>query len=319
MRFDKLDLNLLVALDALISERSVTAASKRLCLSQPAVTAALNRLRDYFGDDLLVLEGRQMRLTYKAEQLAAPVNQTLELIRREITQPGDFDPLTSTRKFVIISSDYVQTVLLGEALAQAASLAPLVRFEIIRPSTDAVERFERSEADLIISVKPLCPPQHPAIPIFNDEHVLVSWRDSDFDEVISTERFLASGHVVATFGLDRSPALSEISLEHFRETRRIELLVPSFSALAQSVVGTQRIATMHRKLAEHFLPFYPIRIHESPVPIAPIEQILVWHRLRSRDSGMKWLRGLILNQSTGKFGPPINSADEIAPEFRLDG
>jgi LysR family nod box-dependent transcriptional activator len=82
MRSDKLDLNLLVALDALISEQSVTEASRRLYLSQPAVTSALNRLRQYFGDDLLVLEGRQMRLTYKAEELAAPVRQALELIRK---------------------------------------------------------------------------------------------------------------------------------------------------------------------------------------------------------------------------------------------
>lgn len=301
MRFDKLDLNLLVALDALIGEQSVTGASRRLFLSQPAVTSALNRLRDYFGDELLVLEGRQMRLTYKAEQLAAPVRQALELIRSEITQPGNFDPKTSTRRFVIIASDYIQTVLVADVIANVSNLAPAVGIEILRPSSDAQERFDRAEADLLITVKPYAMESHPRIDLFCDEHVVVSWAGSGYGEEITEETFLAAGHVATTFGRDRRPALSEFSLERYGERRRIELLVPSFSALAQSVVGTQRLATMHRKLAEHFLPFYPIRIHPVPVEVAPIEQVVQWHRLRQRDSGMRWLRDQIVGQSATKF------------------
>lgn len=310
MRFDKLDLNLLVALDALISEQSVTEASRRLFLSQPAVTSALNRLRQYFGDDLLVLEGRQMRLTYKAEELAAPVRQALELIRSEITQPGQFDPKESSRKFVIIASDYIHTILLAEVIATVAREAPRVMIEIIRPSTDATERFERAEADLMLTVEPFSLDQHPSVPLFQDEHVLISWTGSRHGDVISPEQFLTAGHVAASFGRDRRPALSELSLEKFREQRRIELVVPSFSALAQSVVGTERLATMHRKLAEHFLPFYPIRMHMLPVPIAPIQQVLNWHRLRNRDAGMQWVKSLIVAQSAAKFGSPISAVDE---------
>lgn len=319
MRFDKLDLNLLVALEALISEQSVTNASKRLFLSQPAVTSALNRLRDYFGDELLVLEGRKMRLTYKAEKLAAPVKQVLELIRSEITQPGDFDPSTSTRRFVVVSSDYIQTVLMSEVSAEVSRQAPKVSIELIRPSSDTEERFERAEADLMITVKPFSLDHHPGVPLFVDEHVLVSWTGSDFSDEISADEFLMAGHVAATFGRDRRPALSEISLEHLGDQRHIELLVPSFSALAQSVIGTQRIATMHRKLAEHLLPLYPIQLHKVPVPIAPIEQILNWHRLRAQDSGMKWLRKLIVAHCAEKFGCPIDDADGKAPLLRLDG
>jgi LysR family nod box-dependent transcriptional activator len=308
MRFDKLDLNLLVALDALLSEQSVTGASKRLFLSQPALTSALNRLRDYFGDELLVLEGRQMRLTYKAEQLAVPVRQTLQLIRSEITQPGQFDPHLSTRRFVIIASDYLQSVLLADVIAIVSRKAPGVRIEVLRPSSDAEDRFELAEIDFLITVRPYGnEEQHPHAELFTDEHVLVTWTESQFDDVIDEQTFLRAGHVAATFGRDRRPALSEISLEHLREERRIELVVPSLSALAQSVVGTDRIATMHRKLAEHFMPLYPIRVHPVPVPIAPIEQIMQWHKLRAQDSGMRWLRDEILACSIAKFGPFNNS------------
>jgi len=309
MRFDKLDLNLLVALDALITEQSVTGASKVLFLSQPAVTAALNRLRDYFDDDLLVLEGRQMRLTFRAEQLAEPVRQALALIRSEITQPSEFEPSTSTRKFVVISSDYLQSVLLADVIADVAREAPNVMLELVRPSGDAEERFERSEVDLMATVKPFALKHHPSISLFRDEHVLVTWNQSHFEDAITVDEFLDAGHVATTFGRDRRPALSEISMDDIREKRRVELLVPSFSALAQSVIGTHRIATMHRKLAEHFLPHYPIRLHSVPIPIAPIEEMLQWHRLRVRDSGLSWLKDIVLARSESKFGKPIKSTD----------
>lgn len=310
MRFDKLDLNLLVALDALISEQSVTGAAKRLYLTQPALTSALNRLRQYFQDDLLVLEGRHMRLTYKALQLAAPVKHALELIRSEITQPGDFDPATSDRMFTIIASDYIQSVLLAEIIAELAGKAPRVAYEIIRPSTASNERFERAEADLMFTVRQFALEGHPSARLFTDEHVVVSWVEADFGKSITVGEYLSAGHVAASFGQDRMPALSEISLQQFRDQRRIELLVPSFSALAQSVVGTQRLATVHRKLAEHFRQLYPIRLHKVPVPIDPIEQMLSWHRLRAQDSGMKWLRDTIIARSAAKFGEPLTSVME---------
>ncbi len=310
MRFDKLDLNLLVALDALISERSVTGASKQLCLSQPAVTSSLNRLREYFEDDLLVLEGRQMRLTYRAEQLAEPVKQTLALIRSEITQPREFNPATSNRKFVIISSDYMQTVLLADVISEVAREAPKVIVEVVRPSSDSEERFERSEIDISITVKHFLLEKHPAASLFKDEHVLVTWNESKYGNIITRDQFLEAGHVAATFGRDRRPALSEISLQDLREQRRVELLVPSFSALAQSVVGTDRIALMHRKLAEHFRPLYAIRLHPVPMPIAPIEEVLQWHRLRTRDAGLQWLKNLIIARSEATFNQRIDRSNE---------
>ncbi|MGD4540209.1 LysR family transcriptional regulator, partial [Xanthomonas citri pv. citri] len=107
MRFERLDLNLLVALDVLIAERSVSAAAKRLHLSQPAVSGALNRLREFFRDDLLVQVGRQMVLTPKADELADPVRDALLLIRTRITQPAGFDPATAEREFTIVASDYM--------------------------------------------------------------------------------------------------------------------------------------------------------------------------------------------------------------------
>src|SRR4051812_4555036 len=104
MRFERLDLNLLVAFDALIEDRSVSMAAKRLFLSQPALSGALNRLRDFFGDELLVPSGRQMIPTPKAEELRGPVREALMLIRSRITTPSTFDPATADRLFSLAAS-----------------------------------------------------------------------------------------------------------------------------------------------------------------------------------------------------------------------
>ena len=114
MRFERLDLNLLVALDALLDERSVSLAADRIFLSQSATSSALGRLREYFGDDLLVVKGRQMVLTARAEQLVEPVRAVLEQIRTTISVSPPFDPATCDRTLRMMASDYVTEVLLSQ-------------------------------------------------------------------------------------------------------------------------------------------------------------------------------------------------------------
>ena len=136
MRFDRLDLNLLVAFDVLGHEQNVSAAARTLNLSQSAVSGALNRLRDYFGDELLVPSGRRMILTPKAQQLVEPVRQALLMIRSNITTPANFDPASTERRFVIVASDYAYNVFLAEALKVAGREAPGASFDVIPPDVE---------------------------------------------------------------------------------------------------------------------------------------------------------------------------------------
>src|SRR5438067_1930595 len=131
MRFERLDLNLLVALDALIEERSVSLAARRMCLSQPAVSGALSRLREFFGDELLVPIGRQMVLTPKAEELRDAVREALMMIRSRITTPSQFDAQSAKRHFTIIASDWVYSILLAPLFIEAARSAPNIKFDVM--------------------------------------------------------------------------------------------------------------------------------------------------------------------------------------------
>lgn len=292
MRFDGLDLNLLVAFDVLIEEKNVSAAARRLKLTQPAVTGALNRLRDYFRDDILVLHGRHMLPTPRAEALADPIRRALLQIRGEITCADDFDPRTARRHFVVSASDYAYTILLAGIIAETAAIAPHVSYEIIPPSTFAESRLDRAEVDLMFTVSSYANRQYPLLELWRDEEVLISWRDADYGE-IDIDTFFSAGHAVATFGPDRRPTVTDEYIARSQRHRRIEVLLPGFADLCQAIVGTQRLASMHRLYAEHFARIYPLSIHCPWHPFPEIREAVQWHGIRDRDPGVHWLLGLL--------------------------
>ncbi|MGZ8350241.1 MAG: LysR family transcriptional regulator [Allosphingosinicella sp.] len=289
MRFDRLDLNLLVALDALIEDRSVSSAAKRLYLSQPALSGALNRLREYFRDDLLVQSGRQMILTPKAEELRGPVREALMFIRSRVTTPRDFDPATAERKFSVIASDYAFHVLVDDVLHDAYRQAPGVSFELSSPDRLGGERLERGEIDLMITISSYLGEGHPKRPLYSDEHAVICWSEGMHKDGLTPESFAAAGHVIAVFGPERHPAFTEQYFTQLGLTRRVAVSLPSFAALPPAVVGTDRLATMYRRHAEYFAQRLPIIVHTPPMPLPTVVEEMQWHSLRSNDQGVQWL------------------------------
>jgi LysR family transcriptional regulator, nod-box dependent transcriptional activator len=307
MRFQRLDLNLLVALDALIEDRSVSTAARRLFLSQPALSGALNRLREYFRDDLLVPSGRQMILTPKAEELRGPVREALMLIQAKITTPLEFDPATAERKFNLVASDYAFNVLLADVVREAAAVAPGISFQFDTPGKLAFERLERGEVELILTISSHLANEHPRIPVYEDDHAVICWSEGAHREGLTVQSFLDAGHVVAVFGPERNPAFTETYFVQQGISRRVEISLPSFSALPQAVVGTNRLATMYRRHAEFFAKFLPLMLHEPPVPMPRIAEEMQWHALRSNDHGLQWLVQLI-SDCAKRMPPPGNPA-----------
>src|ERR1044071_1288476 len=146
MHFEQLDLNLLVALDALLTERSITAAGVRVHLTQSAMSGALSRLREFFGDELLTQVGRKMVPTPLGESLGEPVRQILLQIKSTLYAKPGFDPASSTRHFSLMMSDYVATVLMGQVLVRAEAQAPRVRFNVASNDVgNPVEFLERAD------------------------------------------------------------------------------------------------------------------------------------------------------------------------------
>ena len=304
MRLDRFDLNLLVALDTLLEERNVTKASERLHIGQSAMSSALARLREYFGDELLVLVGRRLVLTPLAESLVGPVRDTLLSARATISRRPGFDPAVAERRFSICASDYVTTVMLAEALRRIAVQAPGVAVDVRSPPKNVFEVFERGAVDLLVMPEQyVAQLQHPQARLFVDTQVCMAWAgNTQLGESLSFEQYMNLGHVAVRFGDDRSIAFEEWFLPRYGQQRRIETTVDNFSTLPLLVVGTQRVATLHRRLAEHFAKHLPVRLIEPPFDMPPVVEVMAWPRHMDHDPAHVWLRGVLTGCVGELFG-----------------
>jgi DNA-binding transcriptional LysR family regulator len=304
MRFNKLDLNLLVALEALLTERSTTRAAERLHLSQSAMSGALARLREYFDDDLLVQVGRQMEPTPRAEVLHEAVRDVLLRIDTSITVQPAFDCTTSEREFRLFVSDYTQDVLMPQVLALAAQQGATVRFRLLPQVALPARSLERGEADLLVIPLEYCSTEHPAERLFEDNFVCVVWDQSRHArEGLSVEQYAAAAHVAMQPAETQQTAHEQRSTQDQGLSRRIEVRTYSFATIPLLVIGTERVATVHRLLAQRLQAALPIRLLPVPVPIPPLQQGLQWHKYRTQDPGLKWLRQ-VMHEAANTLPPP---------------
>jgi LysR family transcriptional regulator, nod-box dependent transcriptional activator len=297
MRLDRFDLNLLIALDVLLDERSVTRASQRLHIGQSGTSSALARLREHFSDELLLWDGKKCTLTPLAQQLQDPVRDALLRARAAVaTRPG-FSPAEAQRRFSVCASDYATTVLLGQALLRIKAQAPGVVVEIRTPQRSALETFERGGVDLMIMPEPYLEfLQHPRAPLFGDTQVcMVCASNAQVGEQLSFEQYLAMGHVIARFDDERTPAFEEWFLPRHGRQRRLEASVDNFSTLPFLVMGTTRIATLHRRMAQHFARHFPVRLLAAPFDMPPVVEAMVWPRYLDNDQAHVWLRQTLLD------------------------
>lgn len=289
MRFERLDLNLLVALDALLDERSVSLAAERIFLSQSATSSALGRLREYFGDELLVTKGRQMVLTARAEQLVEPVHAVLEQIRTTISVSPPFDPATCDRTLRIMASDYMTEVLLSQVFAHVAEEAPLMRFEIQPMAEGPVDSLERGFVDLLLTVDFGMTSDHPSQILFDDDYVVIGCaKNAAMKGPMTKELYFELGHITARFGKSRVPAFDDWFMRRQKQQRRIEIVAPSFLSIPGLVAGSKRIATVHRRLAERIAQSTNLIVRELPLAMPPIREGAQWHLSNNNDAAIRW-------------------------------
>jgi DNA-binding transcriptional LysR family regulator len=293
MRFNKLDLNLLVALDALLSEQNISRAAEKIHLSQSAMSNALARLREYFNDELLVQVGRKMEATPRAEALRDSVRDILVRVDATVAAQPRFAPAQANRLFRLFVSDYTLTTLMPHLLALAYEQAPGIRFDL-RPQVAFPHRvLERGEADLLIIPKEYCSTDHPAEVLLEETFCCVMWDRSPLAQgEMTTERYMAAGHVVVQVG-DGQTSIEDWFMQRLGIVRRVEASTYSFVSPAYLLAGTDRIATMHRRLAEQASRSLPVVLRDVPVAVPTMEQSMQWHKHRTSDPGLTWLRGLL--------------------------
>ena len=290
MRLKGLDLNLLIAFDALLETRSVSRAAQRMNLSQPAMSAALGRLRSYFGDELLTVSGKRMYPTPFAESLLPHVRETLRSVDELLAASVSFDPAHSQRTFRIASSDYIAAAFLAPLFRELAASAPGVRFEIILPSEDSFGQLEEGKLDLVIAPERFAVPGHPTELLLEEEHVVVGWAKNPIFAVPMTEEgFFSSGHVTVAIGPRSSPSFADQQLQLMGKTRRIDVIVGSFTAIPWLLEETNRLALIHRRLAEAMLGHFDMAMAAIPFDFPIMREIVQFHSSRAQEAGVAWL------------------------------
>lgn len=301
MRFKGLDLNLLVALDILLAERSVTQASERLHLTQSAVSCALARLRETLGDELLVQSGKKMLLTPFAEELRSQVREILTLIDATMLSNPGFQPETSERHFRIACSDFVAEVVMIVAQREVSHRAPGISLDLLPiVSDDLLRSLERGDIDLVIAPEFYCHPTHAQAMLFTDTWACLAWADNQaVGATLGLEQYLAMDHV--TLQPFEQVALDQRYFDEKKMQRRVKVTAPIFALIPRMLVGTKRIATVPSQLAATYDKIFPLKSVRLEFDIPPLVETLQWHPSRQRDVGLAWLRDIIhsVARSTG--------------------
>lgn len=299
MRLEHFDLNLLIALHALLQEKSVTRAAKRLNITQPATSAALRRLREAFKDDILVAHGKKMMPTAHALGLLPLVENAIATMQALIATAATFEPATSQRMFRIVASDYVTTVLICPLLADLAAEAPNIRLEILAPSPDVTMRLEEGSIDCLVTPEQYLSPEHPRLLLFEERHVVVGWKGNPiFRKKITEAIYQSCGHIVVE--LDRAQTFIESQLRMRGDHRRIEVVAPSFTIVPSMLPNTNRITLMHERLAKAMLPKFPLAIAPLPFEIPLMREMIQFHQAREADAGLRWLIGKLMSKAHDK-------------------
>lgn len=295
MNLKDLDLNLLRVLAALYEEGQTTKAGKRLSLSQPAISHALAKLRLALGDDLFVREGNRMQPTPFAEHIREPVMRILEIVASEIAYERDFDPLTTTRRFTISTSDIGELVFLPTLLRTLAADAPGATLRCLSlPPVELEEAMANGLVDLALGYFPdLVGSAFLQQKLFEHRFACLVRRDHPMiGDVISLEQFLAADHaVVAQKG--RSQEIFEQRMRELGLKRRVLLQSPHFMSAPLMVAHSDMITTVPRAVARAYSRMAPLKLLDPPVDIPAIELKQFWHRRYHKDPSVHWLRATI--------------------------
>lgn len=284
-----LDLNLVVALRALLEERNVTRAGQRIGLSQPAMSAALARLRRHFGDDLLARSGGQYELTALGLALLDRTATACDLLDRVFSSYAGFDPAVAVHEFTLLTSDYA-VVVFGAELARAVhAQAPGIRLHFRQTPQDVVE----NTATLLSTADGLFIPHgiisgFPAVDLFTDRWVFLVAADNDSVGDRLTLDDLARLPWVTYLRTYDAPAARQLSMIGIEP--RVEVSAATFQALPFLVAGTRRVALIQESLAARLRGVAAVRVMDPPYEAVPLQEALWWHPVHTHDAAHLWLR-----------------------------
>jgi len=300
INLSRIDLNLLVAFDALLAERSVTKAAARVGLGQSAMSHNLARLRQLFDDELFVRSPEGMRPTPRALALADRVRVTLSDIEALVTRADEFDPANTERTFRIALPDSVEMLIGAKLLAIGCEEAPGIRFRFY--STDERQLLDEIDADNIdlgigIGTFPDGQVHHKRRPLVTDTYLcMFNAKKVGLKPPISLEDYVRLPHVLTSLRKGERGVVDD-ALEKIALSRKVALTTSRFVAVPFLVAGAPVVTTMHARLARIFARELGLVLSRVPVELPEVTISMLWHASYDGDPGHEWLRKAIVRAS----------------------
>ncbi|MFT3922228.1 MAG: LysR family transcriptional regulator [Myxococcales bacterium] len=285
------DLNLLPLLDAILAERHLTRAARRVGLSQPAASRALGRLRTLLADPLLVRSGPHWILTPRAEALRGPVRRSLALVEETLAPPGAFRPELERRRLRIACDDYSEFVVLTPLFRRLARRSPGIDVEVLPNRGDVLQQLARGEADLALA--PLM--EHLPTGVMGDVLSedgfvgMVSTRHPFARKRPTLKQFVAARHALIAPSGERGGFVDR-ALRELGHERHVSLMLPHFLAMPFQIAHTDLVLTMAERVARVFAGFLPVKLFAPPLALPRFQTTLYWHQRDEHDPGSRWVR-----------------------------
>ncbi|MBS1844298.1 MAG: LysR family transcriptional regulator [Actinobacteria bacterium] len=294
-RLAGVDLNLLVTLDALLLERSVTRAGRRLSLTQSATSNALARLRRLFDDELLVRTEHGMRPTPRAEGLELPLREILGRVEEAVLGDAGFDPAHDTRTFNVLATDYVTLTLVRPLIKALAVEAPNIHLRVGAEQLETLDRrLQRGEADLALLPSRLtASTDGPSVVVYEDRFLGVVAEDNAEVGERLTRRHLRELPYLS-FRQGRARSMVDLALERMGLGREPDATCESFLGGAFLLPGTRMFAFLQERLIDELGKALALRAMKPPVDLPPLVTHMSWHPRSSHDVAHRWLRERIL-------------------------
>jgi DNA-binding transcriptional LysR family regulator len=286
------DLNLLVIFTAVAEERNITRAASRILLSQPAVSRALDRLRDIFHDDLLIRTPNGYEPTPKGQRLLHELETMLPRLDR-LMAGGDFDPSTEDATFRIAATDHAALLLVPPLCNSVLSKPTKVDFSFLPLHAGQYEALEKGRLDLVLNADHDTSTFHLSKEvIFEVDFVCVVSRESKFERAITLKQYLAADHVAVDIigGVQTHP---DKHLAAIGEKRRCPLIVAQHTVAMRVAAVTDMIATVPRRMALLEAPKKVTKILEAPAALGSFKYVMIWHERMQSDAAHVWLRSTI--------------------------
>lgn len=297
MNLSGFDLNLLKVLDALLRERSTVRAGERVGLSQPAVSAALGRLRAAFGDPLLVRDGQRMRPTEFAMGLATPLSELLEETGRLLARPA-FDPATAVRTFRIAAADFFTEMMLPELMAKLERAAPKIALRYSDAlSLQTIDDLREGRIDLNLLPEATFPSWIDWRPVFRAAYVLVARQDHPMlraagvapARAMPIELYCRLRHAVFRV-IESRPDVESLALAELGLERDVALSVPTYSAVWRAVAATDLVGVVPRRMAAKVAGPAALAVYPLPFRLPRTRLCMTWHKRNTAARDHAWLR-----------------------------